>query len=134
MIAGSAFSATIFLSGIGYFRHVNIFYPEIIQATVAFQDINETIKIIGLKGNLGINPVLIARTDSQYLLTVTNQGSKEHQFYIDGLNLDTKVLSPNESDIITVKEFKTGDYHYYDVSMGKKKQLGIFKVVHVGGI
>lgn len=133
-MASSAFVATIFLSSNGYFRHVSIFFPEVVQATVAFKDVRGQIKVVGIKGNLGVNPVLIARTDSTYVLTVINQDqNQKHQFYIDGLNLDTKLLNPGESDIITVQEFKEGGYGYYDITLGNKTLVNIFKIVNVGG-
>lgn len=133
-MAGSAFVAVIFLSSSGYFRHVNIFFPEVIQATVAFKDMDGQIKVVGVKGNLGVNPILIARTDSTYVLTVTNQDpSHKHQFYIDGLNLDTKLLNPGESDIITIQEFKEGIYGYYDITPENKTLVNTFKIVKVGG-
>jgi hypothetical protein len=92
-LAGSAFVATIFLSSNGYFQHVSIFFPEIIQATVAFEDVDGQISVVGIKGNLGLNPILIARTDSIYLITVVNQElNQKHQFYtLKGLNLDTRL-------------------------------------------
>jgi hypothetical protein len=49
LIAGSAFTAMVFLSSSGYFRHVNIFFPEVIQATVAFENVDGS----GVKGKLG---------------------------------------------------------------------------------
>ncbi len=134
MLAGSAFVAVIFLSSSGYFRHVNIFFPEVIQATVAFKDMDGQIKVVGVKGNLGVNPILIARTDSTYVLTVTNQDQNhKHQFYIDGLNLDTKLLNPGESDIITIQEFKEGIYGYYDITPENRTFVNTFKIVKVGG-
>lgn len=133
-MAGSAFVATIFLSSSGYFRHVSIFFSEIIQATVAFKDDNGQIDIVGIKGNLGVNPILIARTDSTYLLTVVNRDpNQKHQFFIEGLNLDTRLLNPGESDIITVQEFKEGIYGYYDITPENKTFVNTFKIVKVGG-
>lgn len=132
LIAGSAFVVLVSLGSSGIFRHAVIFFPEVIPASIAFQNINGELKIIGLKGNLGVNPTLIARTDSTYILTVYNQDNMPHQFYIDGLNLKTKLLTPNDADFITVKEFKQGNYRYYDIGSEKTVQLGIFKVFHVG--
>ncbi|MBA3285198.1 MAG: hypothetical protein H0U27_09100 [Nitrosopumilus sp.] len=134
LIAGSAFAAMVFLSSNGYFRHVSISFPGETQATVAFENVDGRLMVVGLKGNLGVNPVLIARTDSTYVLTIKNQDSIGHQFYIKGLNPDTNLLNPNESGIITVKETGVGTYRYCDIESEKRACIGTFRVVHVGGV
>ncbi len=131
LTAGSAFVIIISLGGSGFFRHVEIFFPEVIPATVAFKNVDGELKIIGLKGNLAVNPTLIARTDSIYVLTVKNQDSVPHQFYIDGLKLKTKLLSPGEADFIRVDGFGQGVHGYYDIASGKMIKLGIFKILFV---
>jgi hypothetical protein len=133
LVAGTTFIITIYFGSNGFFRHVNIFLPEVIQATVAFKNIDGQVKVIGIKGNIEISPTLIARTGASYILTVINQDNNPHRFYIDGLNQGTKILYPSQSDIITIQQSKEGNYKYYDTISNKFEMnvLGIFKVVTV---
>lgn len=133
LISGSVFIATVFFGSGGFFRHVTIFFPEVIQATVAFKNVDGHLKIIGIKGNVEINPTLIGETGETYILTVLNHDNIVHRFYLDGLNLSTKILYPSQSDIITIHESKEGNYKYYDIVSDKFKTnaLGVFKVVTV---
>ena len=47
------------LVGNGVVRHVAFTYKEIIKATVAFKNIDGDIKVVGIIGNIGINPTLV---------------------------------------------------------------------------
>ncbi len=133
LIAGMAFTFTILLGSSGFFRHVNIFLPEVVRATVAFKNMNGQLKVVGIQGTLEVDPTLIARTGASYILTVTNYDNLAHRFYIDGLNLSTGTLYQNGTDIITVLEYKDGTYKYYDIISNQTKMipLGTFKVVTV---
>lgn len=133
LVSGSTFVLTIYFGSNGLFRHVNIFLPEVIQATIAFKNIDGQLKIIGVKGNVEISPTLVVRTGATYILTVINYDNTTHKFYIDRLNQSTKILYPSESDIITIQESKEGNYKYYDVISNKSKidVLGTLKVVTV---
>jgi hypothetical protein len=101
--------------GQGNVRHVQIFYPEKVEQTVAFQDVEEEVRLVGILGVKGEkNPTLIMRTSFAYILTVINDGNTEHRLYIDGLEIQTDLLSPGEKETITIFPKEEGIYNYYD--------------------
>ena len=117
--------------GQGNVRHVAIFYPEKVEQTIAFQDINGEVKIVGLKGiSEDDNPTLIMRTSFAYILTVVNQGDKHHRLYIEGFNVQTDLLEPGQNDTITIIPTEEGTYNYYD-KRERMKLLGQLKAVQV---
>ena len=127
------FSLLIGFIGQGNVRQVPIFFKEHMEATIAFRNINGETKIVGLKGNADINPTLVMRTgDFAYILTVTNQDTTPHMFYVEGLEVHTKLLRPGENDTITIYSKNTGIYNYYD--RVEEKQMGKIKAVKVGTI
>lgn len=111
----------VFVSA-GFVRQVPIFWKEEIRATIAFQEINGQLKVVGLIGNGGINPTLVMKAgDSPYILTVINQDTKPHIFYVEGLGMHTKLLQPNENDTITLISKNETTYNYYDgLNLGQK--------------
>lgn len=117
--------------GQGNVRHVAIFYPEKVEQTIAFQDIDGEVKIVGLKGiGEDDNPTLIMRTSFAYILTVVNQGDKHHRLYIEGFNVQTDLLEPGQNDTITIIPTEEGTYNYYD-KRERMKLLGQLKAVQV---
>ncbi len=117
--------------GQGNIRHVAIFYPEKVEQTIAFQDVNGEVKVVGIKGiGEDNNPTLIMRTSFAYILTVVNQGDKHHRLYIEGLNVQTDLLEPGQNDTITVLPTEEGTYNYYD-KRERLKLLGQIKAVQV---
>ena len=100
--------------GEGFVRQVPIFWKEDIRATVAFREIDGQLKVVGLIGNGGIDPTLVMKVGTPYILTVINQDTKPHMFYVDGLNAHTKVLSAGENDTITLISKNEATYNYYD--------------------
>ena len=117
--------------GQGNIRHVEIFYPEKVEQTIAFRDVNGETKIVGLKGiGEDDNPTLIMRTSFAYVLTVVNQGDKHHRLYIDGLNIQTDLLEPGQNETITIFPSEEGIYNYYD-KRERLKLLGEIKAVQV---
>ena len=130
---------SLMLIGNGVVRHVAITYKEIIKATVAFKNIDGDIKVVGIIGNTGINPTLVSRTgQTEYALTVINEDKELHMFYIDGLNVHTKLLRFGENDTITIRPNNEGTYNYYDrVSLEKNNgsiiPIGEFKTLRVAG-
>lgn len=101
--------------GQGNVRHVEIFFPEQVQQTVAFKDVDGEVRLVGISGIGGDdNPTLIMRTSFAYVLTVVNDGNQHHRLYIDGLEVQTDLLKPGEKDIITVYPTEEGTYNYYD--------------------
>jgi Cupredoxin-like domain len=130
---------SLMLIGNGVVRHVAITYKEIIKATVAFKNIDGDIKVVGIIGNIGINPTLVSRSgETEYALTVINEDKEPHMFYIDGLNVHTKLLRFGENDTITIRLDKEGTYNYYDrVSLEKNNgsiiPIGGFKTLRVAG-
>jgi hypothetical protein len=117
--------------GQGGVRHVQIYLPEKIQSTVSFQKIDNVTKIVGESGINGINPTLVSRTDYNYFLTIYNYDKIPHMFFIDGLNVNSKAIQPNENVTMTIYSPNEGEYNYYD-RFEPDKKLGIFKIVKVG--
>ncbi|MGC1134416.1 MAG: cupredoxin domain-containing protein [Nitrososphaeraceae archaeon] len=140
----AVFAILILFVGGGGVRHVPITFNEVIQTTVAFRNIDGELKVSGITGNTQVNPTLVSRTgtDTIYLLTVINQDTYPHMFYIDGLNLHTKILRPGENDTITIFPKREGVYDYYDrlaldvvkgTTASTINPLGQFKMVKVAG-
>jgi hypothetical protein len=140
----SVFAILILFVGEGGVRHVPITSNEVIRTTVAFREIGGETKVVGITGNTQMNPTLVSRTgsDTIYLLTVIDQDTDPHMFYIDGLNLHTKILRPGENDTITIYPTREGIYDYYDrLAIDMKKgttaafitSLGQIKMVKVAG-
>jgi hypothetical protein len=93
----AAFAILIAFAGEGNVRHVEIYLPEQIQQTVAFQG-DGSIVLAGIYGTgEAHNPTLITRSgDFAYVLTVRNDGDSPHRLYIEGLEVQTKLLMPGE--------------------------------------
>jgi hypothetical protein len=115
----------------GYVRQFNIFWPEEVRQTLEFQTQNEKTVVVGTVGNGGINPELIMRSgDYSYIITVINKDTKSHQLYIDGFDVKTKLLEPDEVDKIVLQSKKEITVNYYDISNGKEF-LGTIRAVRV---
>ena len=113
----------VFVSA-GFVRQVPIFWQEEIRATVAFREVNGQLKVVGIIGNGDTNPTLVMKAgDSPYILTVINQDTKPHIFYVDGLGVHTKLLQANENDTITLISKKESTYNYFD-SLNPDKKIG----------
>lgn len=117
--------------GQGNVRHVAIFWPEKVEHTVIFEDIDGKTQIRAIKGVTGdVNPTLLSRTSFAYVLTVINNGTTNHRLYIEDFNVQTDLLEPGQQDIITIYPDKEGEFAYYD-----KRQdltpLGKIKIVTV---
>ncbi len=117
--------------GQGNVREVPLFYPEKVEQTVAFQEVDGKVMLVG---KLGVkednNPTLIMRTSFAYILTVVNEGTTHHRLYIDGLEVQTDLLSPGENDTITIIPTEEGVYNYYD-KRERTMLLGQLKAVTV---
>ena len=117
--------------GQGNVRHVTIFWQEKVEQTVAFEDVNGEVQLRGIIGVSGEpNPTLISRTNFAYLLTVVNNGEKNHRLFIDGLNIQTDLLDPGEQETLTIYPTEEGAYNYYD-KRERLKLLGELKIVTV---
>ncbi len=131
VVGVSALAIMIVAIGQGNVREVPIFYPEKVEQTVAFQEIDGKVMLVG---KLGItesnNPTLIMRTSFLYNLTVINEGTTQHRLYIEGLEVQTDLLEPGEKDTITVLPTKEGIYNYYD-KRERIEYLGQLKAVTV---
>lgn len=129
---GLAIFAILFtFIGLGTVRSAQIYLPEQIRQTVAFEE-NGNVKLMGITGTgEPDNPTLITRAgDYAYVLTVINLGKSPHQLYIDGLEIETKLLQPDDQDTIMVVPKKPNTYHYYDKA-DELRMLGELKVVQV---
>lgn len=126
-----ALTSIIVLVGQGNVRQAQIFWPEKVEQTVAFVDIDDKVKLIGISGTAeDNNPTLIMRTSYAYILTVENHGNQHHRLYIEGFDVQTDLLEPGQKDTITIYPTKEGIYNYYD----KRQiltQLGQLKSVQV---
>ena len=117
--------------GQGNVREVPLFYPEKVEQTISFEEIDGNVQIVGISGVKGdANPTLLSRTSFAYVLNVINNGTTFHRLYIDGLNVQTDLLAPGENDTITVFPTEEGVYNYYD-KRERLKLLGQIKIVTV---
>lgn len=125
------FALFITFIGQGNVRHVEIFWPEKVQQTVAFKDIDGQTVLIGILGTSEENnPTLIMRTSFAYVLTVENHGNKHHRLYIEGFNVQTDLLEPGKKDVITIYPDKEGIFNYYDkreklIPLGKLRSVEV---------
>ncbi|MDH3617307.1 MAG: hypothetical protein OES14_07685 [Nitrosopumilus sp.] len=121
-------AAMIGFIGQGNVRHVEIFWTEKVEQTVAFEDINGEVNLKGISGISGeLNPHLISRTSFVYNLTVINNGDKHHRLYVEGLEIQTNLLEPGQQDTITIFPTQEGLYKYYD-KREKLKHLGYLEI------
>lgn len=132
IVAGvAALGIMVGVIGQGNVREVPLFYPEKVEQTVAFQEFDGKVMLVGKLGiTEGNNPTLIMRTSFAYILTVINEGTTEHRLYIDGLEIQTDLLNPGENDTITVIPTEEGVYNYYD-KRDRIIHLGQLKAVTV---
>ena len=118
---------TVFI-GQGNVRHVPISWQEKIEQTVAFEDIDGQVQLKGISGVDGEpNPHIVTRINFAYILTVINNGDKQHKLYIEGLNVETNLLEPGQQDILKIYPTEEGIYKYYDKLQGLEP-LGFFEV------
>ena len=68
--------------------------------------------------------------DFAYILTIINQDAVPHMFYVDGLEMHSKLIQPGENDTITLYSKKEGTYNYYD-GLDAKNPIGVIKAVKV---
>ena len=114
--------------GQGNVRQAQIFWPEKIEQTVAFEDIDGNVQLKGISGIDGDpNPYLVTRTNFAYILTVINNGDKHHRLYIEGLNIQTDLLEPGQQDTLTIYPTEEGIYKYYD-KLQELESLGYLEV------
>jgi hypothetical protein len=120
--------AMIGFIGQGNVRHVEIFWQEKVEQTVAFEDINGVVQLQGISGIIGDpNPHLISRTSFVYILTVINNGDKHHRLYIEGLEIQSDLLEPGQRDVITIYPTQEGLYKYFD-KRERLEHLGFLEI------
>ncbi len=120
--------AMIGFIGQGNVRHVEIFWKEKVEQTVAFEDVNGEVQLKGISGISGeLNPHLISRTSFAYILTIVNNGDKHHRLYIEGLEIQSNLLEPGQQDVITIHPTEEGLYKYYD-KREKLEHLGFLEI------
>lgn len=95
-----------------------------------FRNIDGKTVVVGTIGNSGINPELISRTEFAYILTVINKDTKPHLFYVDTVDLKTKLLEPGQSDTIVIRSNKEDVFRYYDLAE-EKQLLGTIQIKRV---
>jgi len=114
--------------GQGNVRHVEIFWKEKVEQTVAFEDVNGKVQLKGVSGISGeLNPHLISRTSFAYILTIVNNGEKHHRLYIEGLEIQSNLLEPGQQDVITIYPTEEGLYKYYD-KRERLEHLGFLEI------
>ena len=117
--------------GQGNVRDVALFWPEKVEQTVAFQEVDGKVKLVGKLGVLeDNNPTLIMRTSYAYILTIVNEGTTHHRLYIDGLEVQSDLLSPGATDTLTIFPSDEGVYNYFD-KRERTVLLGQLKAVTV---
>ena len=125
------FGILITFIGQGEVRRVEIFLTEQVKQTVAFQDVDDKVMLVGVSGTgEANNPTLVTRVSFEYVLTVVNQGDQHHRLYVDEMNVQTDLLAPGEEDTITIIPSKEGTYNYYD-KRENSELLGQIKAVIV---
>lgn len=128
LVALASFIAVI---GQGNVRHVQIYWQEKVEQTVAFREVDGQVQLVGISGTSeGNNPTLIMRTSFVYILNVENQGTTHHRLYIEGFNVQTDLLEPGQTDTITIYPETEGTFNYYDKRQDIKF-LGQLKAVEV---
>ena len=131
VVGVAALAIMIGIIGQGNVREVSLFWPEKVEQTVAFQEVDGKVMLVG---KLGVkesnNPTLIMRTSFAYILTVVNEGTTNHRLYIDGFEVQTDLLNPGENDTITILPTEEGVYNYYD-KRERTMLLGQLKAVTV---
>ncbi len=126
-----ALAGVIGFIGQGNIRHVSIFWQERVEQTVAFEDVDGKVQLQGISGIDGEpNPHLITRTSFAYVLTVINNGDKNHRLFIEGFNVQTDLLEPGEQETITIYPEKEGIYKYFD-KRENLEHLGFLEVITV---
>lgn len=123
-----AFALMITFIGQGNVREVPLFYPEKVEQTVVFEDIDDQVILRAISGvQSEPNPTLISRTSFAYVLTVINNGDEHHRLFIEGLNVQTDLLQPGQNDTITVIPNEEGIYNYYD----KRERLELLGQIQI---
>jgi hypothetical protein len=127
----SAFAiALIFVSG-GLVRQTEILLPEKTYVTLAFQNNDGELQLVGIEGIAQINPTVLMRIgDFVMELTVVNQDKVPHSLYIDGLDASTGILEPGQSRVLTLSSNVVASYNYY--IDGDLEPMGQVKAVKVG--
>jgi hypothetical protein len=126
-----AFAAIFGYASQGYIRPFNIFWPEEVRQTLEFRTLDGKTVVVGTVGNAGTNPELVMRTgDYSYIITVVNKDIIPHQLFVEGPNIGTKLLEPNESDKIILQSKNEVIFNYYDTASGKEF-LGTIRAVKV---
>ena len=120
--------AMIGFIGQGNVRHVEIFWKEKVEQTVAFEDVNGKVQLKGITGISGEkNPHLISRTNFAYILTVINNGDTHHRLYIEGLEIQSNLLEPGQQEVITIYPIEEGLYKYFD-KRERLEHLGFLEI------
>ena len=129
LVAGViALAVMIGFIGQGNVREVPLYYPEKVEQTISFEEVNGQVQIVGVKGVKGeVNPTLLTRTSFAYILTVINNGTTEHRLYIEGLNKQTDLLNPGQQETLTIYPDKEGIYKYFD-KRERLEHLGFLEV------
>ena len=103
--------------------------PGRLQATLAFEETNGIVQVVGIQGVSGVNPTLVTRTGYVYDLIIINRDTNAHSMFIDGLNLSSGGIPPGHTSMITIYPTKEGNYGYYAETM--LSPIGYVKVVNV---
>lgn len=69
-LSGSIFAITSYFGSNGFFGDVNKFFPKVFRSSVAFENMDGQLKIMRIKDNTEIDPTLITRTYTTYILTI----------------------------------------------------------------
>jgi hypothetical protein len=129
IVAGiAAFALMITFIGQGNVREVLLYYPEKVEQAVIFEDVDDQVILIAISGvKSEPNPTLISRTSFAYILTVINNGDKNHRLFIEGMNVQTDLLEPGQNDTITMIPTEEGIYNYYD----KRERLNLLGKIQI---
>lgn len=132
VIAGFAFFVlAIAYVGQGNVRERSLLLGEKVEQTIALEQIDNQLHVIGVRGIGGLDPTLVMRSDYPYFLNIINRDEIGHRFYIEGLNVTSKYIPSNDMDTILIYGSPVGTYQYYVLTRGEKVLSGEFRSTKV---
>jgi hypothetical protein len=103
--------------------------PGVLQASVAFEIVDGQLRVVGIEGTSETNPTLVTRTGFLYTLTIKNNDTEPHSFFVHGTGMHSGTLNQGESTVLVILPTEEGEFIYYDGITGQA--FGKLKIVQV---